>query len=164
MVQLNRTETNITADFHKVDVHVVASIVKSFLKELPEPLIPYEIYENLANIKSIVFSFYISNLQDRDDDPDRLIGHIIWICKAMPIASRALIVRLLKLLNYIASYSQINQMTSEKLSEVFAPILFRSKSENLAHVRKDSKVLPEIGMDEYFLPADYCSTINDRRI
>ncbi len=69
----------------------------------------------------------------------------------MPISSRAIIMRVLKLLNYIASYSEINQMTSEKLSEVFAPILCRSKSENIAHVRKDSKVIPEIGSIKYFI-------------
>jgi hypothetical protein len=44
----------ITADFQKVDVHVVAGLIKSFVKELPEPLIPYEIYDNLANIRSSV--------------------------------------------------------------------------------------------------------------
>jgi len=33
-----------------LDVHTVASLLKSYLRELPEPLVPYDIYEQVMKI------------------------------------------------------------------------------------------------------------------
>ena len=33
-----------------LDTHTVASLLKSYLRELPQPLVPYDIYESVMSI------------------------------------------------------------------------------------------------------------------
>ena len=37
-------------NFDETPVHVVATLIKSFFREMAEPLIPFELYENFLNV------------------------------------------------------------------------------------------------------------------
>lgn len=43
-------------DFKETDTHVVAGLLKSFLRELSEPLLTYELYEEIINFLGKFFS------------------------------------------------------------------------------------------------------------
>lgn len=39
--------------FDDVPIHVIATLVKSFFREMAEPLIPFELYENFLNVSEV---------------------------------------------------------------------------------------------------------------
>lgn len=43
-------------DFKETDTHVVAGLLKSFLRELSEPLLTYELYEEIVNFLGKLFA------------------------------------------------------------------------------------------------------------
>ena len=41
-----------TVDFDKLrDVHIPAAILKSFMRQLPEPLLPYDLYDHIIRVQ-----------------------------------------------------------------------------------------------------------------
>jgi hypothetical protein len=47
-------------DLHTVpDPHVVANLLKLFLRELPQPLIPFQLYPHFLEASSVLLSFIV---------------------------------------------------------------------------------------------------------
>lgn len=40
-------------NFEDTPVHVLSTLVKSFFRELPDPLITYDLYENFLNVAGL---------------------------------------------------------------------------------------------------------------
>lgn len=51
--QVNSGETD-EIDFKDVDTHVLAGLLKSFLRDLSEPLLTYELYDEIVKFKGIL--------------------------------------------------------------------------------------------------------------
>jgi len=91
----------------------------SKLRDLPEPLFPFRIYDKL-----------IEAYQTKGNT----ILQLFAILDELPPANKAILRTLLKLLALIVKDSKTNQMTSSNLAIVLAPNLMRAFQETIQQV------------------------------
>ncbi|CAH0552647.1 unnamed protein product [Brassicogethes aeneus] len=109
-----RLEENVeTVDFSGYHVHVLASVFKSFLREMPEPLLTFDCYENFITAANL------------SADTDR-IATLYDILKKLPPSNYDLMERLMFHLARIALHEDTNRMSSASLAIVFAPCVLRT--------------------------------------
>ncbi|NXI35906.1 RHG17 protein, partial [Galbula dea] len=100
------------------DPHAVAGALKSYLRELPEPLMTYSLYEEWTQA---------ANIQDQDKKLQEL-----WrICNRLPKHYHANFryVYLIKFLAKLAQNSDVNKMTPSNVAIVLGPNLLWAKNE-----------------------------------
>lgn len=100
-------------DFEKYQVHVLASVLKSFLREMPEPLLTFECYENFITAANL-------------EDPQDRVTTLYDILKKLPPANYDLMERLVFHLSRIALHEEVNRMSAASLAIVFAPCVLRT--------------------------------------
>eukprot|EP00762_Andalucia_godoyi_P007881 ANDGO_01286.mRNA.1 Rho GTPase-activating protein gacY len=106
-------------DFSTIaDPHLVAGLLKQFLRDLPEPLMPYDI---VGNVQEIVLGYNASSQEDR------LLKFQSLLCTHLPVAHAILLYKLIGLLKRIQLHSQVNRMTVEALSICIGPCILRAK-------------------------------------
>ena len=93
--------------------NIIALLIKRFLRELPEPLIPLNNYDELLTAAS---------LTDQTASNRAMLAAI----KKMPMANRNLILVLFTHLALIEKNSDANRMGVTNLSSLFDPCIFRS--------------------------------------
>jgi len=111
------------------DPHVVAGLLKLFLREMAEPLFPFDMYTRLINA-------YKSE--------GNAIQNISAVMDDLPTTNKALLKSLLELTTYIEKNASVNQMTSSNLSIVFAPNIIRAPQETMQQAIMDSPVVNSI--------------------
>ncbi|NXA38310.1 RHG17 protein, partial [Eudromia elegans] len=98
------------------DPHAVAGALKSYLRELPEPLMTYGLYEEWTQA---------ANIQDQDKKLQEL-----WkICNRLPKHYHANFRYLIKFLAKLAQNSDVNKMTPSNIAIVLGPNLLWAKNE-----------------------------------
>ncbi|KFQ98149.1 Rho GTPase-activating protein 17, partial [Opisthocomus hoazin] len=98
------------------DPHAVAGALKSYLRELPEPLMTYGLYEEWTQA---------ANIQDQDKKLQEL-----WrICNRLPKHYHANFRYLIKFLAKLAQNSDVNKMTPSNVAIVLGPNLLWAKNE-----------------------------------
>ncbi|KAJ8918892.1 hypothetical protein NQ315_016794 [Exocentrus adspersus] len=100
-------------EFEKYQVHVLASVLKSFLREMPEPLLTFECYENFITAANL------------DVENDR-IATLYDILKKLPPPNYDLMERLMFHLARVALHEETNRMSAASLAIVFAPCVLRT--------------------------------------
>ncbi|XP_056586292.1 rho GTPase-activating protein 24 isoform X1 [Triplophysa dalaica] len=101
------------------DVHTVASLLKLYLRELPEPLVPYSRYEEfLVCAKKI------------PSDREQGLHELKSLLYELPVANFNLLKYICQFLNDVQSYSNINKMSIQNLATVFGPNILRPKAED----------------------------------
>ncbi|XP_013924514.1 PREDICTED: rho GTPase-activating protein 17 [Thamnophis sirtalis] len=98
------------------DPHAVAGALKSYLRELPEPLMTYALYEEWTQV---------ANIQDQD----KKLQDLWRICQKLPKPNLANFRYLIKFLAKLAQYSDINKMTPSNIAIVLGPNLLWAKNE-----------------------------------
>ena len=78
--------------------HVVAGLLKLYLRDLPEPLFPYSLYE--------IFMSLYNNIQN---DAVRVTYYKVLI-DTLPIQNQMLLFRLLPFLANVVKYEDVNKM------------------------------------------------------
>ncbi|KCV71241.1 hypothetical protein H696_02191 [Fonticula alba] len=96
--------------------HDVTSLLKLYLRELPEPLFTFELYDCFMAANEI------SDVPTRLDCLRKIITYL-------PPGNYTLILFLIKFLRIVALLEDSNKMGPNNLSAVFAPNLLRSESE-----------------------------------
>jgi hypothetical protein len=95
-----------------IDIHIVASLLKFYLKELPEPLFTFPYQNRIQHSRDL--ASHTANgfvlLQSR--------------IRALPAVHRASLGALLWHLSRVASSSNKNGMGSKNLAFIFAPLVF----------------------------------------
>ncbi|XP_057216013.1 rho GTPase-activating protein 24 isoform X2 [Triplophysa rosa] len=105
--------------FDSTDVHTVASLLKLYLRELPEPLVPYSRYEEfLVCGKKIPL------------DREQGLQELRSLLYELPVANFNLLKYICQFLNDVQSYSNINKMSIQNLATVFGPNILRPKAED----------------------------------
>jgi hypothetical protein len=95
------------------DVHAVTSVLKSYFRSLPEPLVPFGAYSSVISITNI------------KDEATRIKA--IYECVfALPPCNHATLTRLVSHLAWVAQRSKSTGMTSHALAVVFGPALIRA--------------------------------------
>ncbi|XP_041657974.1 rho GTPase-activating protein 24-like [Cheilinus undulatus] len=101
------------------DVHTVASLLKLYLRQLPEPLVPYRRYQD----------FLVCGQKLLNDRP-RGLGELRSLLHELPVANFNLLNFICQFLNDVQSYSSSNKMSSQNLATVFGPNILRAKAED----------------------------------
>ncbi|SAM03584.1 hypothetical protein [Absidia glauca] len=143
VVQQLRKEFNsgasnvIIDDYHYPDINVVADALKQFLRELPEPLLTFVLYDEFINA---------SASEDHDDRVYRIKQAIL----KLPIPNYQLLKRLVEHFVVVTDYEAINHMYATNLAIVFGPTLlqptpgpaaFTTSMSNLGHHQNVVKYL-----------------------
>ncbi|KFW84530.1 Rho GTPase-activating protein 17, partial [Manacus vitellinus] len=132
------------------DPHAVAGALKSYLRELPEPLMTYNLYEEWTQAASI-------------QDQDKKLQELWRICNRLPEHYRVNFryVYLIKFLAKLAQNSDVNKMTPSNIAIVLGPNLLWAKNEgSLAEMAAATSVHvvaviePIIQHAEWFFPGD----------
>uniref|UniRef100_A0A667ZBX2 Rho GTPase-activating protein 17 n=1 Tax=Myripristis murdjan TaxID=586833 RepID=A0A667ZBX2_9TELE len=98
------------------DPHAVAGALKSYLRELPEPLMTFGLYDEWIQA---------SNVTDSDK---RL--QALWVtCDSLPKTHKANFRYLVKFLAKLAQDSEVNKMTPSNIAIVLGPNLLWAKTE-----------------------------------
>lgn len=100
-------------DFDSYNVHVLTNVLKSFLREMPEPLLTYDRYDDFLRAA------------DLSDTSDR-VQTLLSLIKKIPLTHHALLERLVFHLALVAQREQYNRMSASSLAIVFAPCVLRT--------------------------------------
>lgn len=110
--------TNDNPDFSTItDPHLIASILKTYFRELPEPVMTYALYQRLVDTNNM------SDLSER-------VVSISSALDLLPDANYQTIRLLFWLLNCIIIYSDKNMMTAGNLATCWAPNLMAPETIN----------------------------------
>ncbi|XP_050309561.1 unconventional myosin-IXa-like isoform X2 [Anthonomus grandis grandis] len=109
--QMDQSPDNV--EFDKYQVHVLASVLKTFLREMPDPLLTFEYYENFIRAANL------------EMDSDR-ITTLFDILKKLPSPNYDLMERLIFHLARVAHHEETNRMSASSLAIVFAPCVLRT--------------------------------------
>ncbi|XP_034539532.1 rho GTPase-activating protein 22-like [Notolabrus celidotus] len=101
------------------DIHTVASLLKLYLRQLPEPLVPYKRYQDFLLCGQKLMSDHKQGLSE--------LRHLLH---ELPVANFNLLNFICQFLNDVQSYSSSNKMSSQNLATVFGPNILRAKAED----------------------------------
>ncbi|XP_055709392.1 rho GTPase-activating protein 21 isoform X3 [Phlebotomus papatasi] len=107
------------------DVNVVSSLLKAFIRNLPEPLLPNEIYANFM-------------LADKKSGRLRM-AELKNLLGALPPFSYETMKHLLRHLHRVSQNCLVNLMEPKNLAIIFGPSIVRSSNETLETAVKDMK-------------------------
>jgi len=118
-------------DLRDYDCNTLASVLKLYFRELPEPLIPVNMYKNFLATQQL-------------SDENERVNTIKDLVSQLPNANKALLIRLIVFLALIASKNDINKMTATNLAVVFAPNLFRDGTNDNYAIINDTPFINNI--------------------
>uniref|UniRef100_A0A8C1TFT2 Rho GTPase activating protein 17a n=1 Tax=Cyprinus carpio TaxID=7962 RepID=A0A8C1TFT2_CYPCA len=98
------------------DPHAVAGALKSYLRELPEPLMTYQLYDEWIQASNV-------------PDPDKRLQALWVTCNQLPKNNKANFRYLIKFLAKLAQESDVNKMTPSNIAIVLGPNLMWAKTE-----------------------------------
>uniref|UniRef100_A0A3P9JYV2 Rho GTPase activating protein 22 n=1 Tax=Oryzias latipes TaxID=8090 RepID=A0A3P9JYV2_ORYLA len=104
--------------FDSTDVHTVASLLKLYIRELPEPIIPFSKYTQ-----------FLSCAQLLNRDKEMGIAELRKQVKSLPLVNYNLI-KYICFLDEVQSYSNDNKMSVQNLATVFGPNILRARVED----------------------------------
>ncbi|XP_051534337.1 rho GTPase-activating protein 32 isoform X2 [Myxocyprinus asiaticus] len=105
---------DLTKDVYIQDIHCVGSLCKLYFRELPNPLLTYQLYEKFSEAVSAA------------TDEERLIK-IHDVIQQLPPPHYRTLEFLMRHLSCLATFSYVTNMHTKNLAIVWAPNLLRSK-------------------------------------
>ncbi|XP_078274033.1 rho GTPase-activating protein 17-like isoform X6 [Rhinoraja longicauda] len=130
------------------DPHAVAGALKSYLRELPEPLMTFQLYDEWFQAASV-------------PEPDKKLQALWLICSKMPKSHSSNFRYLIKFLSKLAQYSEMNKMTHSNIAIVLGPNLLWAKNEGIpadlaaaTSVHVVTIIEPFIQHADWFFPDD----------
>ncbi|GAA6232249.1 rho GTPase-activating protein 31 [Lates japonicus] len=106
---------DLTKEVYLQDIHCVGSLCKLYFRELPNPLLTYELYSKFTEVVSV------------QGDHERLL-YIQKVIKELPTPHFRTLEYLTKHLAHLATLSTQTNMHTRNLALVWAPNLLRSKN------------------------------------
>ncbi|KAK9541600.1 hypothetical protein VZT92_001632 [Zoarces viviparus] len=101
------------------DVHTVASLLKLYIRELPEPIIPFSKYTQFLSCAQLLTK-------------DKAMGKVELgkQVKSLPQVNYNLLTYICKFLDEVQSHSNENKMSVQNLATVFGPNILRPRVED----------------------------------
>ncbi|KAM9065072.1 rho GTPase-activating protein 22 isoform X2 [Sarcophilus harrisii] len=115
------------------DVHTVASLLKLYLRELPEPVIPFAKYEDFLSC---------AQLLSKDETEGTL--ELAKQVKNLPQANYNLLKYICKFLDEVQAHSNINKMSVQNLATVFGPNILRPKKEDPVTIMEGTSLVQHL--------------------
>uniref|UniRef100_A0A8C1NI08 Rho GTPase-activating protein 24 n=1 Tax=Cyprinus carpio TaxID=7962 RepID=A0A8C1NI08_CYPCA len=130
------------------DVHTVASLLKLYLRELPEPVIPFCKYEEFLACTKLLS-------KDQDAGMKELRRQV----EGLPPVNYNLLKYICKFLDEVQSYSGVNKMSVQNLATVFGPNILRPKVEDPVTIMEGTVLVQQlmavlIGRHDVLFPPD----------
>eukprot|EP00727_Mastigamoeba_balamuthi_P012825 m51a1_g8165 putative domain-containing protein (712) ;mRNA; r:83327-86473 len=97
--------------------HTIASLLKVFFREMPEPLMTFQQYEACLDMCEV--------------KGEQQIPRLVNIVQALPLTNQTLLKFLITFLRKVAEHSSKNLMNSRNLALMFAPNILRPKEETV---------------------------------
>jgi len=104
--------------FEDGDVHIAAVILKTFLRELAEPLLTFDLYHTVVRFEEV----------PRDDR----LSYVKQTLSRLPELNHAVLKYLAEFLSLVIDRSCLNKMTSSNLAVVFGPNLIWSADQSIS--------------------------------
>lgn len=106
-------------------VHDAANVLRRYLNDLPEPVVPLDLYEKFrdplrGHTKQAVGDIEGSQLVENFDEADAIVKYQQLI-KELPPLNRQLLLYILDLLAVFAAKAEENRMTAQNLAAIFQP-------------------------------------------
>ncbi|XP_056609862.1 rho GTPase-activating protein 1 [Triplophysa dalaica] len=95
--------------FSQEDVHLAAVILKTFLRELPEPLLTFQLYNDIINFNNVETTSRAETIRT--------------MLMSLPEENYAVLRFLIKFLAQVSAESEVNKMDNANLAVVFGPNL-----------------------------------------
>ncbi|KAJ5077633.1 rho/rac/cdc gtpase-activating protein [Anaeramoeba ignava] len=99
--------------------HIVSGLLKLFLRELPEPLLSFELYDVFVAVHSI------NDAQQRLDRIKKVLHEML------PIGRQALLKYLMNFLYNVSQRVEANKMSAANLAIVFGPNILRHEKDSM---------------------------------
>ncbi|KFU83797.1 Rho GTPase-activating protein 24, partial [Chaetura pelagica] len=115
------------------DVHTVASLLKLYLRELPEPVIPYAKYEDFVSCAKML---------SREEETG--LKELVKQVKSLPTVNYNLLKYICRFLDEVQSYSGVNKMSVQNLATVFGPNILRPKVEDPLTIMEGTVVVQQL--------------------
>lgn len=104
------------------NVHVIAGILRLFLRELPEPLLTFELYEPLVALSVLL-----------KESPEKSVTELKSRLIKLPRGNFVVLKYLTGFLQRVCVHTSNNKMTPSSLSVIFGPNLLRPEKETIQH-------------------------------
>ncbi|KAJ4926325.1 hypothetical protein JOQ06_008505 [Pogonophryne albipinna] len=115
------------------DVHTVASLLKLYLRELPEPVVPFNKFDDfLASAK----------LLSKDDEMG--MKELRKLVEDLPRVNYNLLKYICRFLDEVQSYSGVNKMSVQNLATVFGPNILRPKVEDPVAIMEGTVLVQQL--------------------
>ncbi|XP_034565891.1 rho GTPase-activating protein 24 isoform X2 [Notolabrus celidotus] len=115
------------------DVHTVASLLKLYLRELPEPVIPFHKYDDFLAC---------AKLLSKDDEMG--IKELRRLVECLPPVNYNLLKYICRFLDEVQSYSGVNKMSVQNLATVFGPNILRPKVEDPVAIMEGTVLVQQL--------------------
>ncbi|XP_063076738.1 rho GTPase-activating protein 44-like [Engraulis encrasicolus] len=133
---------------YSADPHAIAGALKSYLRELPEPLMTYELYDEWIQA---------SNIQD----PDKRLQALLSACEKLPKDNSNNFKYLIKFFAKLNEYEDANKMTPGNIAIVLGPnLLWNNNDGNITEMMTTvslqivSLLEPIIQHADWFFPGE----------
>jgi len=114
-----------------LDVHVVASLVKSFLRRLPDPLLTDERYHAFIQAAE-------------EEDPEACCEKMQFLINDLPPHNYETLRTVILHLKNVADHGESNKMFIRNLAIVFGPTIVRTADESVTNLVTDMKNMCKI--------------------
>ncbi|XP_062852703.1 rho GTPase-activating protein 15 isoform X1 [Trichomycterus rosablanca] len=98
------------------DIHVITGALKLFFRELPEPLVPYRLFQDI--VETVKMSDYSEKVE-----------RMKLLVSSMSTSNRNTMRHMFRHLKRVMEHSDSNRMTTQNIGIVFGPTLMRPESE-----------------------------------
>nr|XP_005565226.2 rho GTPase-activating protein 22 isoform X2 [Macaca fascicularis] len=115
------------------DVHTVASLLKLYLRELPEPVVPFARYEDFLSCAQLL-------TKDEGEGTLELAKQV----SNLPQANYNLLRYICKFLDEVQAYSNVNKMSVQNLATVFGPNILRPQVEDPVTIMEGTSLVQHL--------------------
>ncbi|KAM6897560.1 rho GTPase-activating protein 22-like isoform 2-T2 [Xenentodon cancila] len=115
------------------DVHTVASLLKLYLRELPEPVIPFSKYEDFLTCAQLL-------AKDEEEGVQELEKQV----STLPLSNYNLLKYICKFLDEVQSHCNENKMSVQNLATVFGPNILRPKMEDPVTIMEGTSLVQHL--------------------
>eukprot|EP00013_Stygamoeba_regulata_P001375 CAMPEP_0177628774 /NCGR_PEP_ID=MMETSP0447-20121125/311_1 /TAXON_ID=0 /ORGANISM="Stygamoeba regulata, Strain BSH-02190019" /LENGTH=675 /DNA_ID=CAMNT_0019130045 /DNA_START=267 /DNA_END=2294 /DNA_ORIENTATION=+ len=113
------------------DVHLSASLLKLYLRELPEPLMTFAAYEPFI-------------AADAETEENLRLKYFRLLIHSLPPPNKLLFFRLFEVLKKISENHEVNKMNSKNLAVVIGPTILRRENEDMMNMMNDASAVNNI--------------------
>uniref|UniRef100_A0A8C4WU77 Si:ch211-247j9.1 n=1 Tax=Eptatretus burgeri TaxID=7764 RepID=A0A8C4WU77_EPTBU len=117
------------------DVHTVTSLLKLYLRELPEPLVPFHDYQTFLSCATLL-----------EKDKEKGMKELTSLVTRLPSDSFFLLKYICSFLDEVQSHSSVNKMSAHNLATVFGPNILRPNAQDPVAIMEGATMVQHLMM------------------